>query len=136
MPLGERVSHLLSMRWGQGREGIRAAVRRATLSVGTVRVHGRATRTVESNSNASAMIPNELRLRFPRVVLRAKAVVKTTHLIEIFFRSRGERSEPPSSNFTKMMGHLCYGPQRITATSGLDDDHMVGSSGENGQISL
>ena len=26
--------------------------------------------------------------------------------------------------------------QRITATSGLDDDHVVGSSGENGQISL
>ena len=26
--------------------------------------------------------------------------------------------------------------QRITATSGLDDHHMVSSSGENGQISL
>ena len=97
LPLCERRSNFLSLRRGKGREGIRAAVRRATLSVGTVRVHGRATRTVESNSNASAMIPNELRLRFPRVVLGAKAVVKTTHLTENFFRSRGERSEPPSS---------------------------------------
>ena len=74
LPLGERVSHFLSLRWGKGREGIRAAVRRATPSVGAVRVHGGATRPVESNSNASPMISKELRLGFPRVVLRPKAL--------------------------------------------------------------
>jgi len=62
LPLRERGGHCPRLRRREGREGSRAAMWQTTLRVGTVRVHGSATSTVESDGNPAAMIPKEFPL--------------------------------------------------------------------------
>ena len=76
---------------------------------------------VESNSNASPMISKELRLRFPRVVLRAKALPAN----EIAHPARAKLVHDDRLNIPEVITGVAEGRSRGRRSAGTLGLHHI-----------